>query len=337
MTKQNKPSVLFVLSVDTEEEWDWKAEFPQYNVQVENIQAIQGFQQECNSIGIRPTYFVDYPVVDNSQCLEVLKSIDQLGQCEIGAHLHPWCNPPMTAKNDEFSSHVVNLPIDLVEQKLVNLLQELKGSFGKDILSFRTGRWGINSEVMRLLIKHGITVDSSVYPFYRNKYFNCDGAPVEPYWPDLSNPLKAQSAELQAQQSSIFEIPVSAGFNHVQFTLCDKIHKLSSTRVLSFLRIPGIMWQLKLLRKIYLSPELASASDMQTLIKVLLKRKAPIIHMNLHSSSLINLPYSNHPFTREQILENMKQTVSYLHKHANVTFCTISEAKEILTQNQGIQ
>jgi hypothetical protein len=334
MAMQNKPSVLFVLSVDTEEEWDWETEFPQYNVQVENIQAIEEFQQECNSIGVRPTYFVDYPVVNNPQSVQILKTIDEAGQCEIGAHLHPWCNPPMTTENDEFSSHVVNLPIDLVEQKLVNLLDELKSSFEKDICSFRTGRWGINSAVMGLLIKHGIAVDSSVYPFYRNKYFNCDGAPVEPYWPDLTNPLKAQSS---TQQSSIFEIPVSAGFNHVQFALCDKIHKLSTTRFLSFLRIPGIIWQLKLLRKIYLSPELSSAPDMQTLIKVLLKRKSPVIHMNLHSSSLINLPYSNHPFTREQILENMKKTISYLQEHANVTFCTISEAKEILTQNQGIQ
>jgi hypothetical protein len=334
MTMQNKPSVLFILSVDTEEEWDWKAEFPQYNIQVENIQAIQEFQQECNIIGIRPTYFVDYPVVNNLQSRKVLKSIDHLGQCEIGAHLHPWCNPPMTAENDEYSSHVVNLPIDLVEKKLVNLLEKLRGAFGTDIRSFRTGRWGINSAIMGLLIKHGITADSSVYPFYRNNYFNCDGAPVEPYWPDLSNPLKAMSQE---QQSSIFEVPVSVGFNHAQFTLCEKIYKLSNTRVLSFLRIPGIMWQLNLLRKVYLSPELASANDMQTLIKVLLKRRAPIVHMNLHSSSLINLPYSNHPFTREQILENMKETVSFLQDHANVTFCTISEAKKILTQKQGIQ
>jgi hypothetical protein len=334
MTIQNKPSVLFVLSVDTEEEWDWKTEFPQYNVQVENIQAIEKFQQECNSIGIRPTYFVDYPVVNSPQSVQVLKSIDKAGQCEIGAHLHPWCNPPMTAENDEFSSHVVNLPVDLVEKKLVNLLNKLSTSFGKNIQSFRTGRWGINSAVMGLLIKNGITVDSSVYPFYSNNYFNCDGAPVEPYWPDLSNPLKAKSPE---QQSSIFEVPISVGFNHPQFTLCEKIHKLSNTRVLSFFRIPGIMWQLKLLRKIYLSPELASANDMQTLIKVLLKRKSPIIHMSLHSSSLINLNYSNHPFTREQILENMKQTVSYLQEHANVKFCTISEAKKILTQKQGVQ
>ena len=331
---QNKPAVLFVLSVDTEEEWDWDTEFPQYNVQVENVQAIEEFQQVCNYIGIRPTYFVDYPVVDNPQSVEVLKSIDKSGQCEIGAHLHPWCNPPMTSENDEWASHVVNLPIDLVEQKLVNLLGKLRDSFGSEICSFRTGRWGINAAVMGLLIKHGIKVDSSVYPFYRNQYFNCDEAPVEPYWPDLANPLKADS---QDQQLSIFEVPVSVGFNHTQFDLCERVHKLASTSLLSFLRVPGIFWQLKLLRKIYLSPELSSAADMQTLIKILLKRKAPVIHMNLHSSSLINLPYSNHPFTREQILENMKQSVSYLQKHANVTFCTISEAKEILTQQQGIK
>jgi len=334
MTKQNKPSVLFVLSVDTEEEWDWKTEFPQYDVQVENIQGIQKFQQECNSIGIRPTYFVDYPVANCSRSAQVLKSIDEEGQCEIGAHLHPWCNPPMTAENDEFASHVVNLSIDLVEQKLVNLLEQLRASFGKDIHSFRTGRWGINASVMKLLIKHGITIDSSIYPFYSNHYFNCDGAPVEPYWPDLSDPLKAHSNELQ---SDIFEIPVSAGFNHAKFALCSKIHKFISNSFLSFLRVPGIIWQLKLLRKIYLSPELSKSSDMQTLIKVLLKRKSPIIHMNLHSSSLISLPYSNHPFTQEQILDNMKQTVRYLQENANVTFCTISEAKKILTQNQGIQ
>ena len=268
MTEQNKPSVLFVLSVDTEEEWDWETEFPQHNVQVENIKAIEKFQQECNRVGIRPTYFVDYPVVDCPHSVQVLKSINQEGRCEIGAHLHPWCNPPMTAENDEFSSHVVNLPVDLVEKKLVNLLDKLTESFGDNICSFRTGRWGINSDVMGLLVKHGITIDSSVYPFYRNNYFNCDGAPVEPYWPDLLDPLRAQSP---TQQSSIFEIPVSVGFNHAQFTLCDKIHKLSSTRFFSFLRVPGIIWQLKLLRKIYLSPEPSSAKDMQTLIKVLLK------------------------------------------------------------------
>jgi len=334
MKNQKKQKVLFVLSVDTEEEWDWKSEFPQYNAQVKNITAIEQFQQECNIIGIRPTYFVDYPVVNNERSAQILNIIARSGQCEIGAHLHPWCNPPHTPGNGEFESHVVNLPIDLVERKLVNLLNLLKKSLNIDVMSFRTGRWGINSKVIALLVKYGITVDSSVYPFYQNDYFNCNGAPEEPYWIDIKDPLKAVDT---GQINNIFEVPVSVGFNHSNFVLSDKIHKLINRSVLSSLRIPGIAWQLKLLRKLYLSPELTSLPDMKTLIKVLLKRKVPIIHMNFHSSSLIDLPYQNHAFTREQILNNMKMTVSYLQEHANVTFCTISEAKEILTKSKVIQ
>jgi len=334
MKSDVKHPVLFVLSVDTEEEWDWKTVFPQHNLQVNNIDGLQYFQAECDNIGIRPTYFVDYPVVNNAKSAKILNIISKVGNCEIGAHLHPWCNPPLTSGNGEFESHVVNLPIDIVEQKLVNLLNLLKTTFDIDIMSFRTGRWGINSDILDLLVKYGITVDSSVYPFYKNDYFNCNGAPEEPYWLDLMDPLKACS---NGSLTNIFEIPVSVGFNHSNFNLCNKFHDVLCHSLFSSIRLPGILWQLKLLKKLYLSPELTSLPDMKTLINVLLKRKTKIIHMNLHSSSLIDLPYNNHDYNHQQILENMKQAVSYLQEHANVTFCTISEAKEILTQNQGIQ
>ena len=334
MSKQVNSPVLFVLSVDTEEEWDWKKEFPQYNAQVDNIQSLKKFQDICNNIGIRPTYFVDYPVVSNTESSQVLRGIVKAGKCEIGAHLHPWCNPPLTKGNGEFESHVVNLPIDLVEKKLARLLDLLRTTFDIDIKSFRTGRWGINSAIMALLIKYGITVDSSVYPFYQNEYFDCNGASVEPYWPDLNSPELIQT---QKQQPYLFELPVSAGFNHANFDLCDKIQKFISSHFLSSLRLPGIAWKLKLLKKLYLSPELTSLADMQTLIDVLLKRKSPVIHMNLHSSSLIDLPYNNHAYNHQQIVENMEKAVSYIQQHANVIFCTISEAKQILAQSQVTQ
>tara|TARA_R110002167_G_scaffold53_2_gene346 strand:- start:55729 stop:56733 length:1005 start_codon:yes stop_codon:yes gene_type:complete len=334
MRSHVKPQVLFVLSVDTEEEWDWKTAFPQHNIQVNNINGLQAFQIECDNLGIKPTYFVDYPVVHNDQSARILNMLSKAGNCEIGAHLHPWCNPPITAENGEFESHVVNLPIDLVEKKLVSLLDLLKTTFDISIKSFRTGRWGINSAVVTLLAKYGITVDSSVYPFYKNDYFNCNGAPEKPYWLDITDPLKARSSE---QIADIFEIPVSVGFNHSNFMMCNKIHNTLSHPLLAFIRLSGIAWQLKLLRKLYLSPELTSLADMKTLIKVLLRKKTQVIHMNFHSSSLIDLPYKNHAYDRQQILGNMKQTISYLQEHATVTFCTISEAKKILTQSQVSQ
>lgn len=34
-----KPNVLFVLTIDTEEEWRWDEEFPQHNCSVQNVKS----------------------------------------------------------------------------------------------------------------------------------------------------------------------------------------------------------------------------------------------------------------------------------------------------------
>jgi len=47
--------VRFLLSVDTEEEFDWGGRFPQEDCSVENIQCIPAFQEFCETIDIRPT------------------------------------------------------------------------------------------------------------------------------------------------------------------------------------------------------------------------------------------------------------------------------------------
>ncbi len=55
----HKQDVLFVLTIDTEEEWQWDEEFPQHNCSVGNVEKLPAFQTFCESLGIRPTYFVD--------------------------------------------------------------------------------------------------------------------------------------------------------------------------------------------------------------------------------------------------------------------------------------
>ena len=113
-----KQDVLFILSVDTEEEWQWDDEFPQNNCSVKNVEKLPEFQQFCESLGIRPTYFVDYAVANDQHGSAVLKGFAEKRVAEIGAHLHPWCNPPYFGKTTEAESHVINLPFEQVEQKL---------------------------------------------------------------------------------------------------------------------------------------------------------------------------------------------------------------------------
>jgi len=322
-----KQDVLFVLTVDTEEEWHWdNDEFPDRDFSLENIEKLPEFQAFCESLSIKPTYFVDYAVASNNVGPDVLRSFVESKQAEVGAHLHPWCNPPYFGKTSEAESHVINLPHEQVMQKLDALNTLLVEKMGVTPRSFRSGRWGINAKTLRLLASRGYTVDSSVYPFYKNEFFSCIGAPEKPYWPSFEDALSA------GEQRQILEIPVTAGFNIQNYALGERIHHTLSQPPFSWLKMVGILWHSKLLRKLYLSPELTKTQDMIALVDQSLKKQQPVIHMYLHSSSLIDgvtglLDVDN---ALSRICERIKRVVTHLTQHANVRFCTISEARVLL-------
>ena len=226
---------------------------------------------------------------------------------------------------------MVNLPISQVEEKFDALMEVLHQKFDIIPNSFRTGRWGVDSKTLQLLVKKGIQVDSSMYPFYKNKYFNNEKVMLEPYWPDYNNPL------LSGPQRNIVEIPVTVGFNHANYPLMLKVYNVVSSPIFNFLRLVGILWHTRILRKLYLSPEATSGKDMRPLIDSALKNGHPVIHMYFHSSSLIDdstgLMKGNN--TYQTICDNIEQALDYLSQKANVKFCTISEAACILKQRDS--
>lgn len=324
-----KKPVLFILSVDTEEEWDWSGPFPNENFSVDNVKEVPAFQTFCQELGIKPTYFVDYAVANNRQSAQILKELNQ-NYCEIGAHLHPWANPPFYHETSEESSHVINLPLENVEHKLDLLLSKISDELHVKAKSFRTGRWGINGDILKLLYYKGIDVDSSVYPLYKTKYFSCEKAPNKPYWPDFDD------TNLIGKQKNIIEIPVTVGFNRSNNRLSQKLHKLFECKPFSWLRINGILWHTRLLRKLYLSPELCSGKEMKMLLDSQLKKGHTVFHMYLHSSSLLEniTGLSVQENAREHYCQQIKIAVEHLKEKTNVTFCTISEAKTLLSQNE---
>ena len=324
----HKPDVLFVLTIDTEEEWLWENDFPQENCSVQNIKHIPAFQQQCEKLGIRPTYFVDYAIAQDNYSQEVFKDIIASRKAEVGAHLHPWCNPPFFGKTTEAESHVINLPKEQVAQKLHALSEVICQSLGVRPRSFRSGRWGISGDTLQLLVSRGFDVDSSVYPFYKNEYFSCEGSPLSPYWPSYDDSLSVGT------QREIIEIPVSAGYNVKHFDAADMVHSTLAKPAIAWTRSIGLLWRLGLLKKIYLSPELTETKNMNALIDSCLKNQHSVIHMYLHSSSLIDgaTGLLNIDNAFERICERMGRSVAHLQSKANVRFCTISEAKKLLEQ-----
>jgi len=325
--KGSKTPIIFVLTIDTEEEWDWSGPFPQKVANVNNIDKLPAFNSICENLGIRPTYFVDYAVSDNKNAVEQMLTFTSKGNCEIGAHLHPWCNPPYYDAVGEAESHVVNLPVEQVSNKLDVLMESIEAGFGVKAKSFRTGRWGIDKNVMELLVNSGITVDSSVYPFYQNEYFSCVGCPTLPYWPDLNEPLKSSN------QQSIYELPVTVGFNRTNFELANSVHVAFAKPPLSWTRFNGLAWHSNLLRKIYLCPELSASEDMLTLCEKVIDKGYPVLHMYMHSSSLLDnqvglIDSDQNPF--DFISNAVTKVVTQLKSKHDIEFCTISEAAKKL-------
>ena len=315
--------VLFVLSVDTEEEWDWSGKFPENNFSVANTGKIPRFQEFCNKLGVKPTYFVDHAIASDQASVEYLKDPLSKGQCEIASHLHPWCTPPFEEKVNPVNSHIVNLPISLVREKIKNITNKIQEQFAVSPMSFRSGRWGINGAILEILADHNYGIDSSVFPYYKDAYFSYEDALETPFWPDFSMCTRSGA------QRQIFEIPVTSGFNRKNFSLWHAMHSTLSNGPWNKLRLISMLWHSRLLRKLQLSPELASSSQMVALVKACLQKGHKVIHMFFHSSSLLpgGSPYVSNEQDLEMFYQSIKEVVDYLTDNVNLQFCTLTEVR----------
>jgi hypothetical protein len=319
--------VYFVLSVDTEEEWDWDGPFPNRVISVENVDHLPEFQHQVSNIGIKTSYFLDYAVLENPHSLGILTDLYKThSNMEYGTHLHPWVTPPVVPVGSEGDSHIVNLPIDIVAAQIQSLTDKINEVTGCKPTSFRSGRWGINDEILKSLAHQGYLVDSSIYPFYENDWFSCADYDS---WPLAMSHLNT-SPEL-------IELPVTAGFNHRPFTSAQRLHKTLEQPGWARFRVIGLLWAATLHRKIYLSPELSSASDMIALCKQMLAQNYPVIHMYLHSSSL--LPGSTRYVQSEQdkarLMQRIEKVVSFLRSQCDVDTVTITDAA-LKLKKQGV-
>ena len=157
----------FIITIDTEadNQWDHGRELT-----VENIKFVPRFQELCTKYRIKPTYLVTSEVCEDEFAKEIFSDYSVNDKAEIGAHLHSWTTPPFLNKdgykyNDINHAFAHELPEDLLTEKLKILTYQVETSFGKRPSSFRSGRYGFNENVARILAENFYLVDSSVTPF----------------------------------------------------------------------------------------------------------------------------------------------------------------------------
>ena len=270
----NGPPQLFVV-VDTEEEFDWSAPFSRNAVGVTAIQDVPRLQAVLKPYRAIPTYVIDYPVATTPSSIACLGEFAGHGECHIGAHLHPWVNPPHVEEVGQPTSYACNLGFDLERDKIARLRQAIVENLGVVPRVYKAGRYGFGQTTAEILEALEFDVDASVNP---QMDFRSDGGPsfegftVEPAW--------------FGERRRLLEVPCTTGFTGAARRVGATLHRAASTRWLEPLRAVGVLARSGALNKVMLSPEGNTCDEMQALTEALGGDGVRTFSLTLHSSSL---------------------------------------------------
>jgi hypothetical protein len=198
----------FIITIDTEGDNQWSPELPQ---SAENLRFIPRFQELCDRFHFPPTYLCTYDVADSPLFDEILLPFHRSRRAEIGAHLHPWTNPPLSEwdRSETSAAYPSELPPDVFGKKLETLTALLTRRLGEAPRSYRAGRWGLSAAHIPFLLRCGYIVDCSVTPELswtdrgaRERGQDFSDAPVAPYFMAWGDPAREGA-------SGLFEVPVT--------------------------------------------------------------------------------------------------------------------------------
>jgi len=275
-----------IITVDTEADNQWERGI----FTTENINYIPRFQSLCDRYSLKPTYLCTYEIVKNEKFDRILKSYQEEGTAEIGAHLHPWTNPPFEDHplgDKDSHPYPSELSPEIFFRKMKALTDIIYLKTGLSPKSYRAGRWGLSVAHVSILLKLGYKVDCSITPFISWENYigrkkggpNFKSAPNKPYFLGFKDVCKEG-------KSKLLEVPVTILFTNPLISnkkfLLDQFVKYRKT--LTY----------RILDKVFkLSPQwfrpypYMTAGNLINVYRVALRQKLPAIEMVLHSSELM--------------------------------------------------
>jgi hypothetical protein len=311
---------LFMVGIDTEADDQWSFE-GRKRLSVENARALPRLQTLCETYGVRPTYLVTHEMATREPSLGVLRALVASGQCEIGAHLHPWSSPPWR-EEDLAGTYPSQLDAGLLEKQLTELTEAIESSLGVRPVSYRAGRLGLDGRSLKILEKLGYRVDTSVDPLFnetRKGGPTFAGAPLSPYWPSHEDVRRAGT-------STVLEIPISSATT-------PRLPKALEARFTSLPAIPwrGVMKRLGL-RGVWLRPSYSGVEDAKALASTLVARGVPTLNMLFHSSELVpgGSPYNKESGDVDRFFERLERIFEHVMKRLEARGVTYRECADVL-------
>ena len=192
--------IYLAVSLDVEEEGLFCDRYATSNVTVENTASLLKLAP-LFALGIRPTLFCAYPVLQDARSRAILTHLRDTFGCELALHLHHWNTPPIKENAPKAYTRVPSASLSEEEfaAKIASLQQAMTLVQKEPATSFRMGRWDLLQKHFALLAKAGIKTDCSVRPLHgqsRAQTPDHFGAPSAPYWVPTSH-------------GDLFEVPLT--------------------------------------------------------------------------------------------------------------------------------
>ena len=269
---ESKPQLIVV--IDTEEEFDWSKNPERSSTSVTAMSEIYRVQDIFNEYGIIPCYVVDYPIASQHESVKPLRDYLDKGQCEIGAHLHPWVNPPFTEDLTVSNMYPGNLGYKTERDKLITLKEKIEASFAIKPEIYKAGRYGVGADTEEILNELGFSIDLSVCTAFD---YRGDGgpdfsdSPTEPYW--------------VGSEKKILEIPLTGAFVGNAGKMSKHIYNVSGH--LNLLKARGILSRLSIVDRLMLSPEGYTTNEHKKLTRFLYNKGVRTFTWNFHSPTVV--------------------------------------------------
>ena len=287
-----------LLTVDTEEEFDWSQPFSTEGHGLGHVLRIVKFQEFCEGMGVVPTYLVDWPIATSQRAREILAPLVKAGKAEVGIQLHPWVNPPHDEETTAHNSFAGNLPPELEREKFARLADAIEEAFDTSPLIYRAGRYGVGPETARMLKERGIAIDSSVRPHH--DYTSQGGPdfthhPEFPYWTD--------------EDKRLLELPLTTRF----WGMLRRQGAIVQPLLRRFPMLGGVLNRMGLFERIPLTPEGTSKEEALRCIDMALDDGQELLVISFHSPSLVpgHTPYVRNEDDLDDLYDWLRGVYAY--------------------------
>ena len=329
VTNKNQ-NIYFIITIDTECDKgpEWIIQRP-----LKFRSVIEGIPNRLEPIfkefGAQATYLLSPEVMQNDECLSVLKDVQKNGG-ELGTHLHGEFIEPYPNEEVDATGDMQNIYSREIEaEKLKNLTKLFIEKFGYCPSSFRAGRFGIGKKSLSILSDIGYSVDSSVAPYcqWKDKGGNISffGSPIQPYFPDANDFLNNGNLP-------ILEVPVTIGRTWWEYFPQVVLRTVPKYPLLWGVPIKYLKLKKKFKPK-WLRPTWSSFKEMRELINTYLQKnssKPVVLVMMFHNVEVISgcSPGAQNESEVEIILSRLKNILHFAQK-IQAKFITLSEIRNI--------